>query len=71
MRVCVAVSNVLEHSVIIILVLAEGAHGGVIVIQEWWGVDNETVVKAEKLANAGFAVLVSDRSPMQCEAHRH
>src|SRR5436305_1280554 len=37
-----------------------GGGPGVIVIQEWWGVDPSLLQNAERLSKAGFAVLVPD-----------
>ena len=33
---------------------------GVVLIQEWWGLDHEIKNAAERLANAGYRVLVPD-----------
>ena len=34
----------------------------VIVVQEWWGLNEEHIKKAQKLAESGFRVLVSTRA---------
>src|SRR5664280_1989839 len=44
--------------------LAEGAHGvpapGIVVIQEWWGLNDQIRGVADKLAAAGYRALVPD-----------
>lgn len=44
--------------------LAEGAHGaaapGIVVIQEWWGLNDQIRGVADKLASAGYRALVPD-----------
>src|ERR1700691_1476555 len=43
--------------------LAEGARGhapGIVVIQEWWGLNDQIRGVADKLAAAGFRALVPD-----------
>jgi carboxymethylenebutenolidase len=44
--------------------LAEGAHGavapGIVVIQEWWGLNEQIRGVADKLAGAGYRALVPD-----------
>src|SRR5271166_3798587 len=44
--------------------LAEGAHGthapGIVVIQEWWGLNDQIRGVADKLAGAGYRALVPD-----------
>src|SRR4051794_27343770 len=37
-----------------------GSGGGVLVIQEWWGVDPSLLQNAERLSKAGFVALVPD-----------
>jgi len=37
-----------------------GSGGGVLVIQEWWGVDPSLLENAERLSKAGFVALVPD-----------
>src|SRR5262249_48338954 len=39
---------------------ATGRGPGVLVIQEWWGVDEDMKTWADRLATAGFAALVPD-----------
>src|SRR5215472_5810632 len=39
---------------------ANGAGPGVLVIQEWWGVDDDLKKMADKLASAGFVALAPD-----------
>jgi len=39
---------------------AGAGKGGVVVIQEWWGVDDQIKGVADKLANAGYRALVPD-----------
>jgi len=39
---------------------AGAARGGVVVIQEWWGMDDQIKGVADKLANAGYRALVPD-----------
>jgi len=38
----------------------EGTHPGVVVIQEWWGLNDQIKGVADKLASAGFVALVPD-----------
>ena len=38
----------------------EGTHPGVIVIQEWWGLNDQIRSVARRLADAGYAALVPD-----------
>ena len=44
---------------------------GVVVIQEWWGLDDEVKAVAERLAKAGYRALVPDlyRGKLALEAH--
>jgi carboxymethylenebutenolidase len=43
------------------LVVPEGGSGaGVLVIQEWWGLDSETKAVADKLGGEGFVALAPD-----------
>ena len=39
---------------------SSGSGPGVIVVQEWWGVDSGIKQSAERLADAGFVALVPD-----------
>lgn len=39
---------------------ASGAGPGVIVVQEWWGLDSGTKEMADRLAEAGFVALAPD-----------
>ncbi len=55
--------------------LAEPAHGanapGVVVLQEWWGLDDEVISVADRLAKAGYRALVPDlyRGKLALEAN--
>ena len=55
--------------------LAEPAHGanapGVVVLQEWWGLDDEVMSVADRLAKAGYRALVPDlyRGKLALEAN--
>src|SRR5271154_4553162 len=55
--------------------LAEGARGGhapgIVVIQEWWGLNDQIRGVADKLAAAGYRALVPDlyRGKVAIEAH--
>ena len=55
--------------------LAEGAHGafapGIVVIQEWWGLNDQIRGVADKLAAAGYRALVPDlyRGKLALEAN--
>ena len=55
--------------------LAEGAHGanapGIVVIQEWWGLNDQIRGVADKFAAAGYRALVPDlyRGKVALEAH--
>ena len=52
------------------LVLPDGGTGpGVIVIQEWWGLDSGTKEMAERLAAAGFVALAPDLYHGELAAH--
>src|SRR3546814_607606 len=52
------------------LVLPEGGSGpGVIVIQEWWGLDSGTKEMADRLAAAGFVALAPDLYHGELAAH--
>ena len=52
------------------LVLPEGGTGpGVIVVQEWWGLDSGTKEMAERLAQAGFVALAPDLYHGELAAH--
>jgi carboxymethylenebutenolidase len=52
------------------LVLPDGGTGpGVIVVQEWWGLDSGTKEMAERLAQAGFVALAPDLYHGELAAH--
>lgn len=57
--------------------LAEGEHGGpaVVVIQEWWGLNDQIRGVAVKLAQAGYTALVPDlyrgKSTVEAEEAHH
>ena len=44
---------------------------GVVVIQEWWGLDDEVKAVADRLASAGYRALVPDlyRGKLAIEAN--
>jgi carboxymethylenebutenolidase len=47
----------------------EGSGPGVLVIQEWWGLDDDLKKTADKLAAAGFVALVPDLYHGQVAGH--
>lgn len=54
---------------------AESAHGAVVVIQEWWGLNEQIRGVADRLAAAGFTALVPDlyrgKSTVEAEEAHH
>src|SRR5262252_3719640 len=48
---------------------ASGSGPGVLVIQEWWGVDDSLKQQADRLANAGFVALAPDLYHGQVAGH--
>jgi carboxymethylenebutenolidase len=54
---------------------AEHARGSIVVIQEWWGLNDQIRGTADRLANAGFNALVPDlyrgKSTVEAEEAHH
>src|SRR5919109_5382684 len=40
--------------------IPEGARGGVVVLHAWWGLNDDVIAYADRLADAGFAVIAPD-----------
>jgi len=54
---------------------APGGHGAVVVIQEWWGLNDQIRGVADRLARAGYSALVPDlyrgKSTVEAEEAHH
>ena len=40
--------------------ISEGARAGVVVLHAWWGLNDDVIAYADRLADAGFAVIAPD-----------
>jgi carboxymethylenebutenolidase len=40
--------------------IPDGARGGVVVLHPWWGLNNDVIAYADRLADAGYAVIAPD-----------
>jgi carboxymethylenebutenolidase len=49
-----------DQSPRIYLRVPDGARAGVVVLHAWWGLNDDVIVYADRLADAGFAVIAPD-----------
>jgi carboxymethylenebutenolidase len=49
-----------DHTVRLYIRAAEDAHSGVVVFHPWWGLNDDVVAYADRLAGQGFAVVAPD-----------